>query len=170
MPAATGRYDDFRGDFESSSGTWGYGSTQLGTAYYYVQWQLTGARTVSKPVRWYTSRNTINVVWSGDLLNAAPGATGTPVSGKYAPYVVGNATAYTPKTWDPNGYQSFDNTMWDHAQVNQFSWSLSGYTGYWYAYIKSISSHTTVLGTGALYRLRAVTGLPASAYGGGYRL
>ena len=131
---------------------------------------MTGApQTVSKAVRWWTSRNTNTVIWSGDLLNAAPGATGTAVGGKYAQYIVGNATAYVPRTWDPNGYKSYDNTMYDHSQVDQFSWSLAGYSGYWYAYIKSISAHTTVLGSPAIYRFRAVTGLPANAYGGGYR-
>lgn len=161
------RYDDFHVDFQSSSGTWGYQGTVLGTVYIYVNWQLVGAQTTSKPVQWRTSRTTNTIVFTGDLLNAAKGATGTEVPGTFGLYPFSAATAGILYAWNPNGYRSYDNTMWDHSQVQQFSWSLAGYQGYWYTYVKSISAHTNVLGNSAIYRFRSDLGLPASPYGGG---
>ena len=176
-PAATGfcnssgcyeRYDDFHADFDSYDATFGYGTKVLGSEHHYVDWQITGAQIVAKPAQMYTSISTTSLIYTGDLLNAAPGATGSSISGKYATYSAGNAAPFEVKAWLPNGYKSYDNTMWDHSQVVEFTWNVPGYSGYWYAYVKSISSHTTVLGTGAIYRFAAVTGLPASPYGGGW--
>jgi hypothetical protein len=162
------KYDDFHSDFQSSNGFFGVAGQTLGTVSFYVDWQITGASTVSRPVRWSTTSATVGVLWSGDLINAAKGVVGTQVPGAFAPYVLGSAAPSVQYTWNPNGYKSYDNTMYDHSQVHEFTWSVAGYPGSWYVYVKSISAHTSALGTGAIYRFRSDLGTPASPYGGGY--
>ncbi|HVK21968.1 MAG TPA: hypothetical protein VM677_11465 [Actinokineospora sp.] len=159
------RYSDLQAD-ASISGNWGYGGTILGHVDLYVSYNLAGAETWSKPVQYKNSRATTNVILTGDLINAAPGATGSQVPGKFSLYQAGNIPPGLTRSWAPNGYKSYDNTMWDHSQVHQWSWNTSGYSGYWYAYIKSISTHTPDKVT---YRFYSVNQLPANAYGAGWR-
>lgn len=160
------RYDDYHVDFGSNSGNWGYGGRVLGQETHYVNWQLTGAQNVSKPVQYFNSVSTTSVVFTGDLINAAAGQTGTEVPGKFSLYNAGNVPANVVARWNPNGYKSYDNTQFDHSQVHQFSWNFPGYSGYWYSYVKSVVSHSP---TKTVYKFNAVNSLPASPYGGGYR-
>lgn len=160
------RYDDYHVDFGSNYGNWGYGSKVLGKEGHYVNWQLSGAQDVSKPVQYTNSVATQNVIFTGDLINAAAGQTGTAVAGKFSLYNAGNIAAGSTKRWDPNGYKSYDNTQFDHSQVHQFSWEYPGYSGYWYSYVKSVVSHSA---TKTIYKFNAVSSLPASPFGGGYR-
>ncbi|MGQ0837853.1 hypothetical protein [Actinokineospora sp.] len=148
------------------SGNWGYGGSVLGRVDLYASFQLTGAQTWSKPVQYKNTRSTTEVVFTGDLINSAPGATGNPVPGKWSIYNAGSVPGGLTRSWSPNGYKSYDNTMWDHSQVHQWSWKTSGYSGYWYAYIKSICTRTSDKVT---YRFYSVNQLPANAYGAGWR-
>jgi hypothetical protein len=159
------RYDDFHADFQSYIGFWGYGSKTLGSQTTYVNWQLTGAQTVSKPAQYQNSVATTTVVFSGDLLNSAPKANGSEISGAYSIFNAGNVPANTTKSWTPNGYKSYDNKNFDHSQVNEFSWNYPGYTGYWYSYVKSICTHSP---DKTIYRFDSVSSLPANYGGGGY--
>jgi hypothetical protein len=159
------RYNDFKADFASSSGTWGYGGKVLGRLDYYVMWQLAGRNTRSKPVQYRNSVDTHDVLFTGDLFNAAPGKDGTQVRGKAAPYPVGKVPGGLTRRWQPNGYNSNDGTMWDHTQVHQFSWKFGDYRGHWYAWVKSICTHTK---DKKIYRFRDSDQLPAHPYGGGY--
>jgi hypothetical protein len=96
----------------------------------------------------------------------------TQVPGAFATYVLGSPAPSVQYTWNPNGYKSYDNTMYDHSQVHEFTWSVAGYPGSWYVYVKSIAAHTSALGTGqftasvptwARPRRRTVAGITASA-------
>jgi hypothetical protein len=160
------RYDDFRADFESTRGAWGYGPRLLGYEEHGVTWQLTGARTTAKPVFYRNSVDTVDVTFSGDLLNAAPGRPGDPVGDAYSPYYAGAVQAGVQARWRPNGYTFLDRDNFDHVQVTQFSWSLPGYPGYWFSYVKSLNA--TSPGKD-IYRFRGVDQLPADPFGGGYR-
>ena len=165
------RYDDFHADYQSTQLTWGYGSQPLGIESHYVNIQLTGASAQAKAVTYRNSSATSNVFFTGDLINAAPGAVGTSVSGSFSLYSAGAVAANTSKSWSPNGYKIYDNTQFDHSVVNQFSWEKTGYEGYWYVYVKSISAHTNVRNsTSALYRFRSPisTSLPATPYSSGF--
>ncbi len=163
-------YDSFHADFQSSNGTWGYGPQVIGNESEYVNWQLIGAQTRANPIRYTNSVPTTNVIFSGDQLNAAPGAEGDPVGGAYDLYNAGDSSVLTPTTWGPDGYQSYDNTAYNHSQVIQVSWKYQGYPGYWYTYVKSPSSYDP---NRELYRFDSAspidTQLPAKAVGGGYR-
>lgn len=160
------QYDDFKVDFESSNGSWGYGPTTLGVESHSITWQLTGAESRAQPVSYFNSVPTTDVIFSGDLFNAAPGVEGDPVGGANGVNVVGNVDAFTPTRWNPNGFKSYDNTAYDHSQVIQISWKYPGYDGYWYTYTKSPSSHDSAKTT---YRFDGVDQLPSMPFGGGYR-
>jgi hypothetical protein len=84
-------------------------------------------------------------------------------------HYIGNVPANRNHAWTPNGFKSFDNTTWDHSQVHQFSWKFGNYPGYWYAWVKSICTHTERRGEGAIYRFLAKDKLPAHPHGGGWR-
>jgi hypothetical protein len=163
------RTNDLRADFQSSPGVWGYDRRVLGEMTFYVRWQLAGKLTWSKPVYYKNSVATKDVIFTGDLLNAAPGRDGDPVGGAADLHYIGTVPANTNRAWTPNGFKSFDNTTWDHSQVHQFSWKFGNYPGYWYAWIKSICTHTGRRGEGAIYRFRAEDKLPAHPHGGGWR-
>jgi hypothetical protein len=158
------RYSDFSADADAT-GIYGFGGTMLGEVKVLAEYQLTGAQTWSKPVQYTNTRATRNVVFTGDLLNAAPGADGSQVDGAWSLYLAGNVPANTMRTWDPNGYKSYDNTMWDHSQVHQWSFEVDGYPGYWYLFVKSTCTHTNDKAT---YRFYAVDQVPANATGGGW--
>jgi hypothetical protein len=127
---------------------------------------LTGAESRAQPVSYFNSVPTTDVIFSGDLFNAAPGVEGDPVGGANGVNVVGNVDAFTPTRWNPNGFKSYDNTAYDHSQVIQISWKYPGYDGYWYTYTKSPSSHDSAKTT---YRFDGVDQLPSMPFGGGYR-
>lgn len=158
------KYDQKSADVGGSD-YWGYGGTQLGNVDVYAGFQLQGAQTVSYPVQYRNSGDTTNVVFTGDLLNAAPGVEGTQVSGKFSLYNAGNVPAGTMATWDPNGYKSYDNTMWDHSQVHEWTWNAPGYPGSWYIYAKSTCTHTF---DQINYEFYAVDQLPANPDGNGW--
>ena len=75
------RYDDFSADV-GASGYWGWNGTMLGKVDVYASFQLAGAQTWSKPVSYTNSAATTNVIFTGDLINAAPGAQGSQVAGR----------------------------------------------------------------------------------------
>ena len=105
------------------------------------------------------------MTFTGDLLNAAPGAVGSAVPGAYSLYVAGNVPSGYVRAWGPNGYKSLDNTNWDHTQVNEFAWNFPGWSGYWYSYVKSICTHSS---DKAIYRFDSASSLPADYGGGGW--
>lgn len=161
------RYSDFLADFQSYIGIWGYGTKTLGSETTYVEWTLTGAQTVSKPAQYENSVATTNVIFSGNLLNAAPGVIGSNVSGAYSVYTAGNVPAAYTRSWTPNGYKSYDKNNFDHTQVNEFTWNFPGYSGYWYSYVKSICTHSP---DKTIYRFDSVSSLPADYGGGGHHV
>lgn len=161
------RYSDFLADFSSNSGSWGINSQELGRETHNIDWTLTGAQSVSKPVQYINSVTTKNVIFTGDLLYGTAGTPGTQIPGKISFYNAGTVSAGTPKYWEPNGYKAYDDTRTCHTIVHQFSWNYGNYAGYWYVYVKSIVNCQN--GDG-IYRFRPVDRLPSDPYGGGYRL
>lgn len=111
------------GHMNVCNGSWGYGPTTLGVESHSITWQLTGAESRAQPVSYFNSVPTTDVIFSGDLFNAAPGVEGDPVGGANGVNVVGNVDAFTPTRWNPNGFKSYDNTAYDHSQVIQISWN-----------------------------------------------
>lgn len=160
------RYSDYRADWASAPGTWGHGGRVLGSAEFEATWQLTGPQMVSSPVRYRNSVDTVNVAFEGLLLNAAPGRLGAPVEGTFAPYMAGPVPGGTMRSWQPNGYSSYDREMWDHVHVITFSWQHPEVPGTWYAYVKSLNATSVDKSD---YRFRGVDELPADAGSGGYR-
>jgi hypothetical protein len=158
------RYDDFAADLDVG-GIYGWGDTQLGQMSGYVFFQLSGALTRSDPIQYLNTRDTTNVVFTADLLNSAPGAEGTQVPGQLRMYQAGNAEGGIIRDW-PNGYSSYDNTMWNHSQIQQWSFSVDGYPGYWYIFAKSTCTWTE---DKQIYRYFDVGQVPANANGGGWR-
>nr|WP_083753294.1 site-specific integrase [Actinosynnema sp. ALI-1.44] len=129
--------------------------------------QLQGAQSVSNPVRYVNTRATKNVVFTGDLLNSAPGVEGDAIEGKWSIYgPIGSIPANASHSWGPNGYKAYDNTMWDHSLVHQFSFEAEGYPGYWYLYVKSTCTQTD---DKQIYRYYDVRQVPANSDGGGWR-
>jgi hypothetical protein len=135
----------------------------------YATFQITGAQTSSKPFYYYNTSGSQHVVFTGDLINAAPGAVGSEVSGAFSLYNAGTVPAATQIAWNPNGYKSYDNKNWDHSQVQQWSWKATSSdcnSGYWYVFAKSVCMHTSDKVT---YRFDAVSQVPANPDGGGWR-
>jgi len=128
---------------------YGYGKDILGTAYASAAWQLSGAQSWSKPVRFRATGEIQNMAFSGEMFNGAPKIPhgGSEISGTRA--VSGTTASAAPNTtisWNPNGYKAYNNTIYDHNVVTEFSWSVPGYPGYWYFYARSLCSHTTKKG------------------------
>jgi hypothetical protein len=153
------RTSDFEAQETSSLAVWGWGSTRLGEERHFIHIYLQGSQAWSNDVQYFNTRATNNVMVTGDLTNAAPGAVGQQVPGKWSVYNAGDVPGYTWRNvFVPNGYKSYDNHNWDHSQVHQFSWRMNGYPGYWWTSVKSISAHTTQRNvTGAIYRFRCCT-------------
>jgi hypothetical protein len=80
----------------------------LGYHEHEVAWQLTGSRMWAKPVFYENSVATVDVVFTGDLLNAAPGKPGTSVDGAFNLYTAGDVPAGVRRAWRPNGCKSYD--------------------------------------------------------------
>lgn len=161
------RRDDFRVTYESIKASWGYGDKVLGTHEHQVTWQLQGGQMHASPVRYRNSIATIEVVFSGQLLNTAPGAMGSPVDGTLSLYNAGNVSANAWRSWLPNGYISYDVNNWDQSQAIELSWKYPGYPGYWFAWVKSPSARST---DKVIYRFLSADQLPAEPFGGGHRL
>jgi hypothetical protein len=159
-------YDDFFADVYVA-GIWGYGDEQLGRMDGVAEIQLAGAQSWSQLVNYQNTRATTDVILTGDLLNAAPGAEGDQIPGKFSLYNMGNVPSLTYRRWDPNGYKSYDNTMWDHSQVHQWSFSAEGYPGYWYIWAKSTCMKTDDKTTYRFYD--NAEQVPANPEAGGYR-
>jgi hypothetical protein len=142
----------------SWSGTVEYGtrvSGLLGYATLDITWQLIGAQSWSSTVKWKATSQTRDVLFTAALYNGAPGVPhgGSMLHGSYA---VSPSTAVagpgTTISWRPNGYKAYDNRHWDHNVLTEVSWSVPGAPGYFWMYLRSPCSHTTVLGTRAAYR------------------
>jgi hypothetical protein len=160
------RYNDFRADFRSAPGAWGYGPTKLGEQQHEVVWQIVGARMTARPVYYENSVGTVAVQFSGNLLNAAPGRLGDPVGDAYGVHNVGSVPPGFRQAWRPRGYTAIDRNNFDHVLVVQFAWSHPEYPGHWYSWVKSPNATST---DKAIYRFRGVEQLPAEPYGGGYQ-
>ena len=110
-----------------------------------------------------------NVVFSAAMFNGAPGVPHGGSEIRKSRSVSPSTPVVGPDTtvsWSPNGYIFYNNTMYDHNVVTEFSWNVPGYRGYWYLYVRSLCSHTKTLGSSAQYRfgsLTALTGDKASA-------
>jgi len=164
------RLSDFEASW-SADFTYGWGSTRLGTGTASITWKLVGARSTSKPIRWKASGQTRNVVFEAAMFNGAPGVAH---GGSY----IKGSRSYSPSTpvgspgttisWYPNGYSYYNNTMYDHNVVTEFSWNVPGYPGYWYLYARSLCSHTKTLGSSALYRFGSLTALPGDSASAGW--
>jgi hypothetical protein len=150
----------------SWSGTVAYGtrvSGLLGYATADITWQLIGAQSWSSTVKWKAISQTRHVVFSAAMYNGAPGV---PHGGS----VLWHTRSVSPSTpvagpstsisWRPNGYKAYDNTMWDHNVLTEFSWSVPGTPGYFWMYVRSPSSHTTKRGSGASYRFGSYLKFP----------
>jgi hypothetical protein len=159
------RYDDFRADFTSNRGAWGFGPKLLGHEDHEVVWQLAGAEMRARPVFYRNSVATTDVIFTGNLVNAAPGRTGDEIEDTYGVHLAGDVEAGHRQAWLPNGYKSYDTDNFDHVQVMQFSWKLPGYPGYWYSWVKSPNATSA---NKDIYRFRGVNQLPADPFGGGY--
>jgi hypothetical protein len=160
------RYNDFYADFVSNRGSWGYGPKVLGYEDHQVEWRLSGAQMRARPVYYRNSVDTIDVVLSGNLLNAAPGRPGDAVDGTFGFYLAGKVTAGVRAGWRPNGYKSYDQSSFDHVQAMEFSWRHPDYPGTWYAWVKSPNATSP---NKDVYRFRGVDQLPAQPFGGGYK-
>lgn len=163
------RADDFNAKWDGRV-AYGYGRTTLGTAYGSVAWQLVGGRSISWPIRWSASGQTEDVMFSATMFNGVPGVPrgGSPIRGSLdfsnnTPIVGSNRLVY----WS---YSHYNDSMYDHNVVTEFSWEVPGYPGYWYFYVRSLSSHTTRLGRSAIYRFAPLFGgLPGDKDGAGHR-
>lgn len=158
------RENDFNGHFQSSPNAWGYEDKVLGQISVLAEWQLVGGKTTTKPFRYFNSTATTDVIFEGDLLNAAPGRPGTQDPGAFSLFTAGNVPALTNKNWLPNGYVSFDKSNWDHSQVQEWVWHAPGYPGNWYFYVKSICSHKD----DDVYRFAHTGDLPADPVQAGW--
>jgi hypothetical protein len=153
------RTSDFEAQETSSLAVWGWNTTQLGEERHFIHIYLRGSQSWTNDIEYFNTHAASSVIVSGQLLNAAPGAVGQAVSGTFSTFSAGAVPAYTWRNvFTPNGYKSYNNTMWDHSQAHEFTWKVSGYPGYWWTSVKSISSHTTTRNvTGAIYRFRCCT-------------
>lgn len=127
----------------------------LGTATADITWKLAGALSWSSVVTWKATSEAKHIIFSSTLFNGSPRAAhgGSPVS---------HTTSFSPTTafaapgtavsWRPNGYKAYDQTMWDHNVITEFSWSVPGARGYFWMYARSPCSHTAVRNRGASYR------------------
>jgi len=150
----------------SESGDWGWADTTLGSNEFYVDWSLNGAQNTAKPVTYYNSVATKNILFEGDLLQGGANRPGTEVGGKWSTYKVSSLPAWTNAYWDPNGYKSYDTSYACYSQLVGVTWSYANYAGYWYVSAKSIiycKSHNT-----AGYEFQGVNVLPSSPTNAGY--
>ncbi len=126
----------------AGSGTYGYGSEQLGTVRLDFEVRFNGARSTSWPVTFQSSRVVSNLIIAGDrLYTSATYPAGKPVEpsqvGHYERAVV---PAGQTVQWKPNGYKSYDtNTSWVSI-VHEWSWQDPEHPGTWYFWAKSVKA------------------------------
>lgn len=133
-------YDTVTSDF-SGDGWFGWGDETLGLAGFFYEVKLNGAQSISKPVIFSSSVGAQDVIMEGErLYYSTAHPEGAPVSdgatrSYYGP--VGPVPASQEMFWEPNGYKAYENTVAHGSVVHQWSWTMSGYPGNWWAFAKS---------------------------------
>ncbi|MDX6254110.1 MAG: hypothetical protein QOJ11_444 [Frankiales bacterium] len=157
-------YDVVTSDF-IASGTYGYGSTVLGTAAVYYETKLNGGAATDKPIWFESTGTTTGLVFEGNRLyysSAYPG--GHPVSGNKEGFNGPRGTAVPDqRVYWASGYYSYENTVAIGSVAHQMTWNVPGYSGSWYIYGKG--SRFRNIGSGT-YHFGAPSDLgtsPASA-------
>jgi hypothetical protein len=171
------RYDDFHVDWATvGSFTYGYGGSVVGSGNAYMNWQLAGPNTTSYPARVKLSSSTTDMVGSISLLNGAQNTTGGSLL--KGPYI-----CCSPEWNRPHGPNityawpadrkiiTRDDTAWDNNSVVEFSWTVPGYPGYWFMWVRSVVSHTTLRNSGgnSIYRFGPVNNETQAPHAEGWR-
>lgn len=156
------RIDDFHSNF-STDVYYGWGGRNLGYVYVEFDWQLSGGTTYANPVLaiFYPNAGVgiLGVDMNGDLFNGAPGVPngGSRITGVVWSPHYGPGTSYRWTSWS-----AYDRSNWDHNSINEVQWTVSGTSGYYYFWARSICSHTT---DKQIYRYDSASSLPGNPTG-----
>jgi len=132
------KYSATQADYNSQRGNIGYGPQVLGSADFYVEWNLNGAQSISKPVWFEATPNLSWLQFEGQRLRVNSSyPKGTAVDGTYAPYGPVNPAAGERVYWSPNGYKAYNNTYNNQSVAHNFTFGVEGFPGRWYTYVKS---------------------------------
>lgn len=122
-------------EFVSDAGTFGYGGQVLGEQDGSFVWSLNGTLVTCKPFVYGNSADTNTVTLTGQLLNPPPKTDGQVINGTYEQYSFPGEVVSA--SWPSPGYQASDNQNYYHSAVQEEAWSVDGYPGYWYFWVKS---------------------------------
>jgi hypothetical protein len=159
------RGDDFHSNY-STDVYFGWNSKNLGYVYIEFDWQLVGNRTYGNPVLaiFYPNPGVgiLGVDMNGSLYNGAPGVAngGSRITSVVWSPHYGPGTSYRWTSWS-----AADSTNWDHNSINEVQWTVSGTSGYYYAWGRSICTHTT---DKKIYRYDSASSLPGNPTGTGW--
>lgn len=162
------RTNDFVSTYSTTIG-YGYNGEYLGSVRLDFDFSLTGIKLTTNPVQavftealQYATIDGVDM--NGDVFNGAPGVSG------------GGHAIRGKLKWSPHfgeyvrpsyrwTYSTTDNTTWDHNAINEVQWTVAGTTGYYYAYARSICSHTT---DKKIYRFDSASSVPGDAEKSGW--
>jgi hypothetical protein len=153
----------------SGTGSYGYGSTALGSTELYFKTTSSGSKTVTYPLWFSSSRGTKSIVLSNEhlyLSTTYPGGNSQDPR-KYYQKSFSTGSAGISSQWSSPGPGTTDSVAW-LSVVSEATWSdpSSRYPGSWYMYAKSIKLKKQSNGS---YYVQADNALPSSPRGAGYR-
>lgn len=160
------RNSNYETDWISNDFVFGIGSEAVGSGYAYLQWTLSGVQTTEGGY-FEVNKAVSGSHWSGALYNGAPGYdNGGTLKHSCTIESTGshpaNTQVYSPSSWCTLG----DSTSYDHNMLAEMPSSVSGYSGYWWLYTRSVVAHTSTLGHA--YIFDAVNKLPGDPWAKGY--
>ena len=158
-------YSAVDSDFHTT-GYFGYGGKQLGTAELYFEVKLNGAMSRSKPVYFIPSTSIRSLEIEGErLYYSAHHPEGHPVRpDTWNAYTHGPIGAHQRVDWTPNGYKAYENTVQIGSVVHEWVWTKSGYPGNWWLFGKSVKFNRT----SSSYRFGSSTYLGKDPVGAGW--
>jgi hypothetical protein len=161
------RYNVADSDF-SGKGTFGYGTTPIGSVTLYYEVKLNGGESRSKPVNFTSTAPTKSLHIEGDRLyysQAYPGGNPVNDGDEFNSWHRGAFPAHQTVQWTPNGYKAYENTVQHTSVVHEWVWTHPSYRGAWYFYAKSIKAHRQSSGA---YHFGGETDLGRTPVGSGY--
>lgn len=163
------RYATYHSDF-SGHGTYGYNGHGVGTVDLGFTVKNAGGQLTTFPVHFDASTVTSSLHMEGDrFYYSASTPAGAPVTpSKFGFVNYGGAIAGAYRTWTPNGYKSYENTVAHTGVVIEWVWGHPEYPGTWYFYAKSIKAHRNGTGSAITYQFGADNDLGSSPIGSGY--
>lgn len=161
--------DDKISTYGTAEGVYGFDTEFIGYGLVVYDVTLNGAQSVSNPVYFESTADISSITLEGERLYYSaeyPGGNGVNGGDSYNFITGGPQAAGDHFQWLPNGYKAYENTVAHGGVVHQATWTVDGYPGNWYIYVKTPIFDMT----SSSYRFTTPQNLGTDPIGAGYHL